>query len=110
MKRRNIWALTLLTISFVWLLTWIDMASAQSLPRLTPIPQRRSSDFAAALTPQTSSVWQPLTNPAPTGAGVQIMIQATDGSILVQAYDGQTWMKLTPDDTGSYINGAWTTL
>jgi len=38
------------------------------------------------------------------------MMQGTDGSILVQAYDGQTWMKLTPDDNGSYINGTWTTL
>jgi len=38
------------------------------------------------------------------------MIQATDGSIWVQAYDGQTWMKLTPDAMGSYINGTWATL
>jgi hypothetical protein len=34
----------------------------------------------------------------------------TDGTILVQSYNGQTWMKLTPDATGSYINGTWTTL
>jgi hypothetical protein len=38
------------------------------------------------------------------------MIQSTDGSILVQSYDGQSWMKLTPDDRGSYVNGTWTTL
>ncbi|MGA7224008.1 MAG: kelch repeat-containing protein [Candidatus Acidiferrales bacterium] len=38
------------------------------------------------------------------------MIQATDGSILVQSYDGQSWMKLTPDAKGSYINGTWSTL
>ena len=37
-------------------------------------------------------------------------MQGTDGSILVQAYDGQTWMKLTPDAMGSYLNGTWTTL
>lgn len=111
MKRRNIWALTLLTISLVWLLNWVDVASAQSLPRLKPIPRRRGSDPAAALAPQTPSAWQPLTNQAPSGPnGVQIMIQATDGSILVQAYDGQSWMKLTPDDRGSYSNGTWTTL
>ncbi len=113
MKRRNIWALTLLAISFVWLLTWLDPASAaQSLHRLKPIPPRRASDHAAALAPHTpSSGWQALTNQAPSGPnGIQIMIQATDGSILVQAYDGQTWMKLTPDDKGSYINGTWTTL
>ena len=111
MKRRNIWAFTLLAILFVWVLPLPNFANAQSLPRLTPIPPRRSSAPAAALAPDSSSPWQPLTNQAPSGPnGIQIMIQATDGSILVQAYDGQTWMKLTPDDRGSYINGTWTTL
>jgi hypothetical protein len=96
MKRKNIWAFTLLAISFVWLLTWPDIAGAQSLPHLTPIPPRRSSAHAAALAPDSSSPWQPLTNQAPSGPnGIQIMMQATDGSIFVQAYDGQTWMKLT---------------
>src|SRR5215469_8494590 len=111
MKRKNIWVLTLPIIWFVWLLISIDIASAQSLPRLKPIPQRRGSDPAAAVAAQTPSAWQPLTNQAPSGPnGVQIMIQGTDGSILVQSFDGQTWMKLTPDDRGSYINGTWTTL
>jgi hypothetical protein len=34
----------------------------------------------------------------------------TDGTILVQSFNGQTWMKLTPDANGSYINGTWTVL
>ncbi len=39
------------------------------------------------------------------------MVQMTDGTILVQSFDGQTWMKLTPDRRkGSYVNGTWTTL
>jgi len=38
------------------------------------------------------------------------MVQMTDGTILVQSYDGQTWMKLTPDAYGSYLNGTWTTV
>lgn len=111
MNRRNIWALTLLAV-FVWLLSGLDIASAQSLPRLKPIPARRGSAPAAAVVPHTpTSGWQQLTNQAPSGpAGIQLMIQGTDGSILVQAYDGQTWMKLTPDNKGSYLNGTWTTL
>ena len=53
--------------------------------------------------------WKPLANVAP--ASIQIMVQMTDGTILVQSYDdGQTWMKLTPDAYGSYVNGTWTTL
>ncbi len=111
MKRRNIWALTLLAISFVLLLTWPGIAGAQSLPRLKPIPQRKNFDHAAPLAADARSGWQALTNQAPSGPnGIQIMIQSTDGSILVQAYDGQTWMKLTPDERGSYIHGTWTTL
>jgi hypothetical protein len=47
-------------------------------------------------------------NPAPTT--IQIMVQLTDGTLLAQSYDGQTWMKLTPDFTGSYVNGTWTLL
>ena len=38
------------------------------------------------------------------------MVQMTDGTLLVQSYDGQSWMQLTPDSTGSYINGTWTNL
>jgi hypothetical protein len=111
MKRQKIWAFTLLAISLVGLLTWHDIAGAQSLPHLTPIPPRRGSAHGFAVAPDSSSPWQPLTNQAPSGPnGIQIMMQATDGSILVQAYDGQTWMKLTPDDRGSYLNGTWTVL
>ena len=55
-----------------------------------------------------SQSWQPLANPAP--ASIQLMVQMTDGTLLVQAFDGQTWMKLTPDAYGSYANGTWTTL
>jgi hypothetical protein len=38
------------------------------------------------------------------------MIQGTDGTILVQSYDGHSWARLTPSLTGSYINGTWTML
>ena len=80
MKRRNIWALTLLAISFVWLLTSLDIANAQSFPRLKPIPARKGSVPGAARLPHTPSSWQPLMNQAPSGPnGVQLMIQGTDG-------------------------------
>ena len=56
----------------------------------------------------SADTWTPLKNLAPSS--VALMIQMTDGTILVQSYDGQSWRKLTPDITGSYINGTWTTL
>jgi hypothetical protein len=34
----------------------------------------------------------------------------TDGRVIVQAYSTDTWYALTPDNTGSYINGTWSQL
>lgn len=56
----------------------------------------------------SADTWTPLKNHAPSS--VALMIQMTDGTILVQSYNGQSWSKLTPDITGSYIDGTWTTL
>src|SRR5579863_6826007 len=73
--------------------------------------QSRAAVKRAASTSNVASPWTPLTNQSPSGPnGIQLMIQSTDGSILVQAYDGQSWMKLTPDAKGSFINGTWSTL
>jgi hypothetical protein len=40
--------------------------------------------------------------------GVLITFQMTDGTVLAQSGAENTWYKLTPDNTGSYINGTWT--
>jgi hypothetical protein len=42
----------------------------------------------------------------PDGAGVPFLL--TDGTVLVQGNIGNDWWKLTPDITGSYVNGTWT--
>jgi hypothetical protein len=47
-----------------------------------------------------------LTHAAPDGA--QITFLLTDGTVLAQGNQGQDWWKLTPDITGSYVNGTWT--
>ena len=41
---------------------------------------------------------------------IQLMVQMTDGSILVQSYNGQSWMRYTPDASGNYATGSWSTL
>ncbi len=54
--------------------------------------------------------WTKLTN-KPSVNSIQIMILMSDGSLMMQTFDDiQTWVKLTPDAKGSYINGTWTTL
>ncbi len=43
------------------------------------------------------------------------MLQLTDGTVMVQSQGASNsgsgdWWRLTPDDTGSYVNGTWTQL
>src|SRR5262245_37139746 len=70
--------------------------------------------LAATLMLATSSTragtWTPLTDNAP--GGVQLMLLLTDGTVA--CYDGDAdpvtggdWYRLTPDSSGSYINGSW---
>src|SRR5580658_11029772 len=47
-----------------------------------------------------------LTHQAPDGA--QLTFQLTDGRVLGQGYGDSDWWILTPDITGSYVNGTWT--
>jgi hypothetical protein len=48
----------------------------------------------------------PLVHQSPGGAN--LAFQLTDGTVLCQANSSQNWYKLTPDNTGSYVNGTWT--
>ncbi|HVN19992.1 MAG TPA: hypothetical protein VMU05_14500, partial [Dongiaceae bacterium] len=48
---------------------------------------------------------QRLVHQPPDGAG--ICFQLTDGGVLCQGNAESDWYKLTPDNTGSYVNGAW---
>jgi len=40
--------------------------------------------------------------------GVYLTFQMTDGTVLAQGGNESDWWKLTPDITGSYVNGTWT--
>jgi hypothetical protein len=46
-----------------------------------------------------------LTHQAPNGA--QLTFQLTDGTVMAQGDSDSDWWKLTPDNTGSYLNGTW---
>jgi hypothetical protein len=49
--------------------------------------------------------WQPLTNTPPAGVGT--IYQLRDGRILAHNDNTSDWYALTPDTTGSYVNGTW---
>ena len=46
-----------------------------------------------------------LKNQPPNGA--QLTFLLTDGRVLAQAYNNSSFYALTPDNTGSYVNGTW---
>jgi len=51
--------------------------------------------------------WQGLKNKANFNAGAMLLL--SDGTVMVHSEQSNTqnWYKLTPDNTGSYINGTW---
>lgn len=109
MGDRNFWVLRMLTAAFVVLLAQPGPAGAQSSPRLKPIPPRLGKAVPAA--PDPPSSWQALTNqPAFLVNGACNPLQLTDGTVMVQDCGSQDWWQLTPDNTGSYVNGTWTQL
>jgi hypothetical protein len=42
--------------------------------------------------------------------GCILSFQLTDGTVMCQGNADSDWAKLTPDNTGSYVNGTWTKL
>ncbi len=42
--------------------------------------------------------------------GIILTFQLTDGTVMAQGNNEYDWWKLTPDKTGSYVNGTWTQL
>ena len=76
---------------------------------------RRSCSIAAllaiflALSPGGyAQTWTPLNNPP--GFSPSNALLLTNGTVMVQAADSGNWWRLTPDNTGSYVNGSWSQL
>ena len=53
-----------------------------------------------------AGTWTALVHPAPANLTNPVLL--TDGTVLAHVGCGSSWYKLTPDSTGSYINGTWT--
>jgi len=52
--------------------------------------------------------WSPLTNQPTFNASTMLLL--TDGTVLCQDGDANDWWKLTPNQTGDYLNGTWSAL
>ena len=52
--------------------------------------------------------WSPLNNQPTFGVGTMLLL--TDGTVMAQNSFSPHWWRLTPDITGSYVNGTWSQL
>ena len=58
--------------------------------------------------PLAAQTWSALNNKASFGASTALLL--TDGTVAVQQVESGSWFKLTPDSSGSYINGTWSSI
>jgi len=58
--------------------------------------------------PLAAQTWTALTNQPTFGASTALLL--TDGTVMVQPVESNSIWRLTPDKTGSYINGTWSQL
>jgi hypothetical protein len=52
--------------------------------------------------------WQTLKHPATFFSDTALLL--TDGTVIVHEYCTPNWHRLTPDQTGSYLNGSWSNI
>jgi len=78
-----------------------------------PAPSGAKPDLRPADAAGTASPWTPLANPPPFGTPGTMLLES-DGTVLVHNEpDNNTtggtnqWWKLTPDSSGSYVDGTW---
>jgi hypothetical protein len=65
------------------------------------------SAIASSQEPITSK-WQKLKNQPTWNTDTAFVL--TDGTIMMHQYNSGKWWRLTPDNTGNYVNGTWTQL
>jgi hypothetical protein len=79
---------------------------------LSQLPRRQVGPLKATrqpVSPSSGGTWQVVTNVP--GGGAQALCDPqllTDGTVILHNCDAPDWWKLTPDNTGSYVNGTWT--
>ena len=84
-----------------WLVATIGCAAQPTAPA------DPAAALAPSIVPQTPAArsWRPLANTATFHAAVPQLL--TDGTVMVQELDSESWWRLTPDITGGYEHGTW---
>ena len=73
-------------------------------------PVRRHKITGADIARARAAGWQPLSSVPSFPNGPQTEVLLTDGSVAVFDYCSATMYRLTPSNTGSYVNGTWSAM
>lgn len=77
---------------------------------LSQLP-RRAHGPPIATAPRTvpayGGTWQTGNNFLPDGVFISNPLLLTDGTVIAENENTPEWYRLTPDNTGSYVNGTW---
>ena len=73
--------------------------------RTTRIVRLSLAVFVSTLGIARAQVWTPLVSQPPFSAGNPLLL--TDGTVIAHNTCAPDWWRLTPDSTGSYVNGTW---
>jgi hypothetical protein len=85
-------------------------ALSEFLSQLPARPAGVPQATPQSLPPPFGGTWQVVKN-VPTGSpGLCNPLLLTDGTVMIHHCNAPDWWKLTPDITGSYVNGTWTKL
>ena len=120
MRGNKFYSLGIIAIAAMAMLAWPNPAKAQRVVTV-PAPLRAGQPashapmqtdaltVSSSVTPVGPNRWTPLYNqPFFLIDGASNPILLTDGTVLIQDTGFPDWWRLTPDSTGSYINGTWT--
>src|SRR6476620_3940367 len=109
MEGRRSRVVSIVGLASIVVVGWPARVEAQ---RLTPIPHAIGVPDPTGAGARSQSVpptsrWTPLINPPGLFNGASNPILLTDGTVLVKDTGFPDWWRLTPDQSGSYVNGTW---
>ena len=95
------------------LLAGSGQSSAQSIRPHRPSPVFQLPATSAVMSPGITTetpdgTWTPLVKTAPEYMAFMMLL--SDGTVMANGYNDNTWYRLKPDIHGSYVNGTWSQL
>jgi hypothetical protein len=83
-------------------------ALADFMSRLPRRPAMRPPPVISAVPPPFGGTWQTVAVAPDTGLSTPMLL--SDGTVIVHVANSNSWFRLTPDNTGSYVNGTWSSI